>query len=62
MPGIGIAQIVFEELKTIPTESKLYKNRANASYQNEAGDRGAKFDPEFQKRVNELTKKLLDEE
>lgn len=62
MPGIGIAQIVFEELKNVPSEEKLYKNRKNASYQNETGDRGAKFDPEFQKRVDELTERLFDKE
>ena len=35
VPGVKIAQIVFEELKSIPTEEKLYRKKANAAYQNE---------------------------
>lgn len=43
--GVRIAQIVFEELKSIPDENKLYMNKKNAAYMNEnTGDfRGSKF-------------------
>jgi len=49
-PGVQIAQIVFEELKSVPSENKLYKNKKTASYQNEKEFRG--FSPELQKDVN----------
>lgn len=43
-PGLKIAQLVFEELSSTPTESLWYKNKENAAYQCEAkGFRGAKF-------------------
>ena len=32
-PGIRIAQMVFEELKSKPSEEKMYKNKKNAVYQ-----------------------------
>lgn len=42
--GISIAQIVFEELDTVPSPEKQYKNRKNAHYQNENSTfRGSKF-------------------
>lgn len=60
--GINIAQIVFEELKSVPTETKLYKNKKNASYQNEHGTRGAKFSEEFEKRVDDFVQQILAKE
>lgn len=42
--GLKIAQIVFEELSSIPEDSKLYQNKKDAAYNNEADFRGAKFD------------------
>jgi len=42
-PGLKIAQFVFEELSSIPTESLWYKNKKNAAYQEETSFRGAKF-------------------
>lgn len=56
--GIRVAQIVFEELKGIPSEHKLYKNKENAAYQNETGDRGANFE----KEVDDLVKRVLSRE
>lgn len=53
LPQLKIAQVIFEELKSIPTESKWYKNR-NSIYQNEAEFIGAKFDDELQKEVKEV--------
>lgn len=35
VPGVKIAQIVFEELKSTPSEEKLYRKKTNAVYQNE---------------------------
>jgi len=58
--GINVAQIVFEELKSIPSEHKLYKNKKSATYQNEIGDRGAKFDKEFEQKVNDFVKTILE--
>ena len=47
VPNLKIAQIVFEELKSQPSSDKLYKNKKNASYQNEIEFRGAKFSSEL---------------
>lgn len=44
--GLKIAQLVFEELSSVPEDSKLYKNQKTAAYNNEADFRGAKFDIE----------------
>lgn len=45
-PGLKIAQIVFEELMSTPTEDKLYKNKSNAAYSEEIDGvfRGSVFD------------------
>lgn len=45
-PGLKIAQFIFEELSSIPTESLWYKNKKDAAFQQESsskGFRGAKF-------------------
>ena len=40
-PGIAIAQVVFEQLSGLPTVEKLYVNKKNAAYMNEAKFRGS---------------------
>lgn len=55
-PNINICQIVFEELKSIPSSDKQYKNKKDAAYQNEEEFRGPKVD---EKILNELYKKVL---
>lgn len=42
-PGLKIAQLVFEELSSTPTESLWYKNKENAAFQHETSFRGARF-------------------
>lgn len=42
-PGLQIAQMVFEELTSIPSKDKLYKNKANAAYMGEQEFRGAVY-------------------
>jgi deoxycytidine triphosphate deaminase len=42
-PGLKLAQVVFEELKSIPSEEKLYQNKPNAAYHQEREFRGSKF-------------------
>jgi dCTP deaminase len=55
--GYTIAQLIFDELKDIPSENKQYRNKQNAHYQNENGEfRGAKFDDAY---VNKLIKDVL---
>lgn len=51
--GIKLCQIVFEELKEIPTPEKQYKNKNNAAYQNESKDefRGPKLDEEILEKL-----------
>lgn len=61
-PGIRIAQMVFEELKSKPSEEKLYKNKANAVYQGEDKFIGARFSDEFEKKVSKTVELLLKKE
>lgn len=58
-PGIKIAQIVFEELKSKPSEEKLYKNKLNATYQDEDKFIGAKISDEFNEKVADTVRLLL---
>lgn len=58
-PGIRIAQMVFEELKSKPSEEKMYKNKKNAVYQGEEKFVGAKFSDELKKKVSETVDLLL---
>ncbi|WMI80886.1 dCTP deaminase [Anaerotignum sp. MB30-C6] len=58
-PNLRVAQIVFEELKEIPSEEKLYKNKENAVYQNEEHFIGAKFSDEVNKYIDEAVGILL---
>lgn len=59
LPGLKIAQLVFEQLSGTPTEEKLYKNKKNAAYQGESGFRGAKFEnTEFSGEAQKLFEAL----
>lgn len=58
-PGVKIAQIVFEELKTKPSDEKLYKNKQSAVYQDENSFIGAKFSDELNDRIKETVNLLL---
>lgn len=62
IPGLRIAQIVFEELKSTPSDNKLYKNKPNAAYQNEAEFRGAKLSDEIEEKVKNVVDLLLKKE
>lgn len=42
-PGLKIAQFVFEELSSVPSEALWYENKENAAFQHETSFRGAKF-------------------
>ena len=61
-PGIRVAQIVFEELKGKPSDEKLYKNKANASYQNEETFIGARFTAEYEKKINDIIDIILEKD
>ena len=61
-PGIRIAQMVFEELKSKPSDDKLYKNKQNAIYQNEEKFIGAKISDEFDEKVLDTVNLLLKKE
>lgn len=41
--GLKIAQLVFEMLSSVPDSNKLYRNKKDASYNDEAEFRGSKF-------------------
>ncbi len=61
-PEMKLVQIVFEELKGVPSEEKQYKNKKNAAYQNEKSFRGAKLDDEkFKKDVDAFVDFLFNE-
>ncbi|MBO7555743.1 MAG: dCTP deaminase [Neisseriaceae bacterium] len=57
--GIRIAQIVFEELKSVPSEEKQYRNKHSAAYQNEQEFRGYVVPTELQNEVNKAVNFLL---
>lgn len=42
-PKLRIAQMVFEEIESVPSEDKLYKNKKNAAYEGEKEFRGSRF-------------------
>lgn len=62
IPGLRLAQIVFEELKSTPSDDKLYKNKLNAAYQNEDAFIGAKISDEISEKVKNVVDILLKKE
>ncbi|MGN0732996.1 MAG: dCTP deaminase [Emergencia sp.] len=59
-PDTKIAQIVFEELKSVPSEEKQYKNKKDAAYQDEQKFIGSKLDQKLNKEVDEFIKQLFE--
>ena len=59
LPGVRVAQIVFEELKTKPSDEKFYKNKVNAVYQNEQEFIGGVAVEDFNKTVTAAVDFLL---
>lgn len=57
--GISIAQIVFEEMKTVPSDNKLYKTKADANYSQDIDFVGARTTDEFDSIVGRETQKIL---
>jgi len=60
-PDVRIAQIVFEELKSVPSDDKQYKNKPTAEYQNEKEFRGYRVPPELKNDVNEFLNSIFSE-
>lgn len=59
-PGLSIAQIVFEELKSEPSPNKLYDAKEQASYHGEKEFIGARFtDKDFSPEARELYEKIM---
>ena len=59
-PDLSIAQIVFEELKSEPSTSKLYDAKEHASYQGEKEFIGARFtEKDFSPEARELYEKIM---
>lgn len=58
-PGVSIAQIVFEELASVPSEEKQYCRKKRATYQNEKEFRGYKVPAELERDVNDVVDFLL---
>lgn len=59
IPNSKVAQIVFEELKSAPTEEKQYRNKKNAAYYNEKEFRGARFEDEYADTIEEMANIVL---
>lgn len=58
-PGIKIAQIVFEELRSVPSEQKMYKNKWDAAYQGEDHFIGAKISDELAEKAAKTVRQIL---
>lgn len=65
-PDLKIGQLVFEELKSIPSENKWYKNCKDSIYNNEENFIGSKVSDEIKKKADveykSILKKLLESE
>lgn len=58
--NVTIAQVVFEQLSDVPSDDKLYKNKSNAAYMNEAGFRGSVLNEQgWTKELEEAYEELL---
>lgn len=44
VPGVHVAQVVFEELSSSPSEEKQYQNKKDAAYMGEDSFRGSNFE------------------
>ena len=58
-PDLKIGQFVFEELKSVPSESKWYKNSKDAIYNNEDKFIGAKISNEIKLKADKVYKDIL---
>lgn len=59
-PGLRIAQFLFEELSSIPSETLFYKNKEDAAFYQETSFQGAKFDKKnWTEREKELYIKVM---
>lgn len=58
-PDLKIGQLVFEELKSVPSENKLYCNKKDAVYHNEEEFIGAKISNEIQLKADLMYKDIL---
>ncbi|MCM1223544.1 MAG: dCTP deaminase [Lachnospiraceae bacterium] len=56
---ISIAQIVFEEMKTVPSDNKLYKTKPDANYSQDIDFVGARTTDEFDSVVGREMQKIL---
>lgn len=59
VPNLKIGQLVFEELKSIPTQSKWYKNSTQSIYNNENKFIGSIISKELEEEADEFYQKLI---
>lgn len=59
LPNLKVGQIVFEELKSIPSENKWYKNLSTSAYNNETFFIGSKISEELKDEANVFYKSLI---
>ena len=53
-PGMKVAQIVFEELRSVPSRQKQYREKSSAVFQNETLIRGSDFGNESINKLQDL--------
>lgn len=59
-PGLRIAQFIFEELSSVPSETLCYKNKKDAAFHQETSFRGSIFNKRnWTERENELYAKVI---
>lgn len=58
LPGVRIAQIVFERLSSEPSKERLYPNKPGAKYHGEVAFAPSKISAEVQKELEGYLKKL----
>ena len=62
VPGLKIAQVVYETLTSVPSEEKQYQNKTEAAYHNETDLRGAVFSAaELSPEAKDLYEKLRED-
>lgn len=58
-PNLKIGQFIFEELKSVPSEDKWYKNSENSAYNNEEKFIGSKISEEIQMKADKIFEDIL---
>ncbi len=61
VPGMPVAQLVFERLTSVPSEERLYRNRKDARYHNEDDFIGSQFVDELSSQAKAIFEDMVSE-